>query len=639
MGLSSDLHSTVKAPATVKLYQNNLLAAAQQVEVGAGTTTVVFPRVRAEGRFAVYDVAIEPGRDTLAENNRSRRAVAHGGAPKLLIIDREMALSEPLASALRSSDFQTEIRSPEGFPSQLEELEGFDLVIFCNAPASDFRGDQLELLRKWVRDFGGGFVMTGGENSFGADGYYRTPVEEVLPVRATFEREEETPSLGLVLVIDRSGSMTGEKLEMAKSAAQAAVDLLSPRDYAGVVAFANEAFWAADLQSAVAKRSIENSIASITPGGGTNIAPGMATALQGLRSSPAKIKHVILLTDGISQPGPFQELTRQMEWERITVSTVAVGSDADTRLLAQIAKWGNGRYYYTDSSDNIPRIFTLETMRATESSLWEDAVLAVPRSAHAVTGGIYWEQAPPLLGLNVTQLKAGAEMPLSTDAGDLPLFALWRYGLGQVAAFTSDACARWAAEWLAWPGYAKFWTQLARQITRLNQRHDLSVDVKEREGRIHVDVDAIAPDGSFRNGLPVAVTMAAGDASPVSIPAQQTGPGRYEAVLDVPPTDFALVAVSDGRGQPISVAWARDYPAEFSTFTEPPTDLQELATLSNGRLNPAPEEVFRPVSHPVVMRQDLSVFLLAAALLLFPVDIWLRRRDWENSSLQKSPAL
>ena len=116
------------------------------MEVAAGTTTVVFPRVRAEGKFAVYDVAIGPGPDTLAENNRGRRAVVHGGAPKLLIIDREMARSEPLASALRSSDFQTEIRSPEGFPSELEDLEGFDLVIFCNAPASDFRGDQLELL-------------------------------------------------------------------------------------------------------------------------------------------------------------------------------------------------------------------------------------------------------------------------------------------------------------------------------------------------------------------------------------------------------------------------------------------------------------------------------------------------------------
>lgn len=652
------IHSTVKTPVTVRLYQNNLLVGEQKTEASSGTTTVVFPKIRAEGRFAVYDAVLEAGRDTLVENNRGRRAVAHGGAPRVLIIEREVQQAEPLAGVLRSGGFAVEIRPPAGFPPEMEELEGFDLVILCNASASDFRGSELDLLRNWVRDFGGGLIVTGGENSFAAGGYYSTPLAAALPVSIEREEREDTPVTALLIILDRSGSMAAQaggeiKMNLANEGAVLAMDVLQSKDLLGVFAVDTRVQEIIPLARVTDKSLAAQKIMAITAGGGgIYVYTSLAEAYPRLRDARAKIKHIILFSDaadaeektaaehGNIGSGTALDLAAAMLGNQITLSVVALGNetDRDAGFLRQLAAQGGGRFYLTADASTLPRLFAIETLRATQSSLREDAILAVPKTRHAVIDGINWNEAPALLGYNVTRLKPGAEMPLATEEGE-PLLAFWRYGLGQVAAFTSDAQARWAAEWLAWPGFGKFWIQLARQSVRQGQRRDLDVAITGREGKLHVQIDAVAADGTLRNGLNVTVTSAASGQPVISAPAAQTGPGRYEAFLAAPAKEAALIAVSDEQGQPVSLAWARDYPREFSTFEDGGAAGQKLAASGGGKWNPSPEEVFRPVARPVSTYRDLSPFLLAAALLLLPVDIWVRRREWGNSLPQNSPPL
>lgn len=651
------VHATKKTPATVKLYQNNLLVGEQKVEAAPGTTALLFPRVRAEGRFAVYDAVLEAERDTLAENNRSRRALAHGGKARVLLVDRDAQQAEPLAGALRAGGFAVDLRPPEGFPAGMEELENFDLVILGSAPATDFRGAQLEALRNWVKDFGGGLIVTGGENSFGAGGYYNTPLAVVLPVRIQREEREDSPVIALLVILDRSGSMAAQaggeiKMNLANEGAVLALDLLQGKDLFGVFAVDTRVQEIAPLARVADKNLIAQKILAITAGGGgIYIYTSLAEAYPRLRDVRAKIKHIILFSDAADAEeknagertgaggGGALDLASAMLGSQITLSVVALGNetDRDTAFLRQLAAQGGGRFYLTADAATLPRLFAIETMRATQSSLREDAVLAVPRAAHPVLEGIDWNSAPPLLGYNITGLKPGAEMPLAAEGGE-PLLALWRYGLGQVAAFASDARARWAAEWLGWPGFGKFWIQLARQTARPGQRRDLDVSVSEREGRLHVTVDAVAPDGALRNGLPVKVSAAGGSAT-VSATAAQTGPGRYEAILESPAQGAVLIAVSDGQGQPASLAWARDYPPEFSAFQDGEPALRRLVSAGTGKWNPAPAEAFRPVAQPVASHRDLAPYFLAAALILLPFDIWARRREWGNSLPQNSPAL
>src|SRR5262249_11574892 len=182
---------------------------------------------------------------------------------------------------------------------------------------------------------------------------------------------------------------------------------------------------------------------------------------EALKNTVAKLKHVIILTDGISEPGDFEGITNAMVAERITVTTVGVGDDADRRLLEEIARIGKGRYYFTDDPSSVPQIFAKETVTASKSAINEQPFLPQVARPTQTLAGIDFEAAPFLLGYVLTRPKPTSEVVLTSEKGD-PLLSWWRYGLGMTAAFTSDAKARWAAEWLTWPGYSKFWAQVVR---------------------------------------------------------------------------------------------------------------------------------------------------------------------------------
>ncbi|MFZ4680924.1 MAG: glutamine amidotransferase [Terrimicrobiaceae bacterium] len=636
--------------ATVRLYQNNLLVAERQTSLSEGSSEIVFPKVKAEGRTALYEVEVVSSADTHAENNRRKMVLMHGGPARVLVIDKNPEQSESLAAALRATDFQVDLRPPAGFPREMEGLEAFDLVVFADAPAADFAEGQFTLLQDWVRNFGGGFLMIGGEDSFGAGGYFRTAVATMLPVQIERQEREETPVVALLVILDRSGSMTAmaggqQKIALANEGAVLALDVLQGKDLFGVFAVDTRVQDVVPLGKIGDRQAAARRIAGITAGGGgIYIYTSLAEAFPRLRDAQAKIKHIILFSDaadaeekkageggGSPGGGSALDLAAAMLASRITLSIVALGTeqDRDTAFLRQLAAAGGGRFYLTADATSLPRLFTLETMRAAESSLREDAFLASAAGKQPVLQGIPWSEAPLLLGLNISKLKPGAELLLTSEGGD-PLFATWRYGLGQVAAFTSDAKARWASEWLGWPGYGKFWAQAARALVRDGSRKDFSVSVREEDDELVIEAEAVTPEGKFRDGLDVTVSIAAQGAVPVSLPAPQVAPGLYRAKIKTPDSESAMIAVSDGSTRPVAAAWTRDYPAEFRITGDGNPLLGKISALTSGKFPAQPEIVFRPAIHGVKTRQDLAPYFLMLALLLWPVDIWLRRRQFNE---------
>ncbi|CAN5675754.1 VWA domain-containing protein [soil metagenome] len=636
--------------ATVKLYQNNLLLSEVKKDLPEGVSEVVFPNIRAEGRTGIYDVEVAAPGDAVLQNNKRRLALAHGGAARVLIVDEATDQAGALAEALRNGGFECEVRPPQGFPSGIEELEGFDLVFFCDAPAPDFTDGQLKLLADWVRNFGGGFVEVGGEDSFGAGGYFKTPIAALLPVRIEREEREETPVVALLVVLDRSGSMSAyagdgsqTKIDLADEGATLAMQVLDSKDIFGVDAVDTRVQQVVPLAKIGDRQQAARTIAGITAGGGgIYIYTSLAETLPRMREAKAKIKHVILFSDaadaeektagennGATGGGTALDLASAMLANRITLSVVALGTeqDKDTAFLRQLAAQGGGRFYLTADATSLPRLFTLETMRATETSLREDVFQAVPKADHEVLKGITWKEAPLLMGLNITQLKPGAELLLSSEKGD-PLLAVWRYGAGSVAAFTSDAKGRWASEWLGWPGYGKFWTQLARELVKSGVRKDLTFTVKEEEKNLVIEADAISEKGDFRDDLDVSVSLAAQGSAPVSVKAVQTGPGTYRATVPKPDAESAMVAISDGKGRPLTAGWTRGYSAEYLLRDEKFETMHKLAEMTGGKMRPEPGEVFRPTKQAAQTRRDLAPYLLGLALMLWPVDIWVRRREW-----------
>ncbi|WP_373649237.1 VWA domain-containing protein [Schlesneria sp. DSM 10557] len=597
-------------------------------------------------RLAQYTVKVGGlSQDTLLDNNTESGLVFTTGKPRVLLIESETKLAQQLVWALQQEEIECDVRPVEGMPESLADLQNYELLVLSNIPATSLSQRQMELARTYVQDLGGGFMMLGGDQSFGLGGYYKTVLEEILPVRSDFEKEKEKPSLGMVLVIDKSGSMGGEKIEMAKEAAKSAAELLGPRDQLGVIAFDGDFYWVSDLQSAGNKGRIFDDISRIEAGGGTTMYPAMEEAYNSLQAATAKLKHVIVLTDGISSPGDFEGIAQSMASSRITCSTVAVGEGCDSKLLEEIARIGQGRYFEAMEASTLPQIFAKETMTASKSAINEQPFVPQLLRPTPVLADIDFETAPFLLGYVVTRPKATCEFILATESGD-PLLAWWRYGLGTTVAFTSDAKSRWGAEWLTWPGFSKFWAQVVRQSMRKNDVKGVVVDVKQERRRATVSLDAIDPSGRFLNRAETEVTVIDPQLGQHKLEMKQTSPGRYVAEFDTPLSGaYHLNMTQKTSGGTLLHQQTRGlivgYPDELRLHPTNEDLLKTLASTSGGRFSPAPDEIFptdtgdrqsegQPVVRPRTVQRTTPLWppLVTIASLLFLLDVALRRIDF-----------
>lgn len=651
LDLSSKIRSTVETPATVKLYQNGFLLEQREMSLKPGVNEFRAPGLHAEGSFVNYEVEVVAKSDTSVENNRASATASLRGQPKVLIVDSDERQTRPLAEALRGEKIAVETRGANGLPKSLEDLQQFDLFMLSDVPALRLGREQMELYRRWVQDFGGGFVMIGGENSYGVGGYYRTPIEQMLPVRMEHEDRQDTPSVALLVVLDRSGSMTAQvqgqtKMSLANQGAVFAMNALQPKDFFGVLAVDTRAHTVAPLAQLSAKGTAEQKIMSVTAGGGgIYIYTSLAEAFQSLRDVQARIKHVILFSDaadaeekiagemgdGTRAGGSSLDLASAMLSAKITTSVVALGTeqDKDTTFLRQLAERGSGRFYLTSDATTLPQIFSTETMKVAQSSLVEEPFLAAQLSRNPILAGLDWAQSPLLLGYNTTKPKPTAEVLLGTERGE-PLLAVWRHGLGQAAAFTSDAKSRWAAEWLQWPGYGKFWTQLVRGLMRKTDQSAFQINTRTTGDRLTILVDAVTPDGAFRNQLPIQVAARQPDGETVTMSASQEAPGSYRADFTLPTegtTIFSITSPELPDGGTV-FGHTRSYPREFLALEPNETLLRQMADIGGGRFAPSPNDVFSAPAKALPLRRDLTDWFLIGALVLLPIDIWLRRRSW-----------
>jgi len=493
----------------------------------------------------------------------------------------------------------------------------------------------MENIRDYVREQGGGLVMLGGEESFGLGGYYRTPIEEALPVTMEVKQKIEIPSLAVVLSIDRSGSMamtTDEKvtkLDIAKEAAHLVVDLLDERNEVGVMSWDTEFIWDAPLKPARDKQGIHQAISTIKAGGGTDGYPALKEAYQILFDRPALLKHVIFLSDGQMTRGDFSGLLRRMAKDKITVSTVAIGKDADVPLMVDVAKWGRGRFYYTEDDSTIPRIFTLETQLASKASLVEQPFKATVASpAHEAIQEINWKEAPPLGGYVATSLKSSADLVLMTHQED-PLLATWRYGLGRSVAFTSDAKAKWGVLWVRWGGFNKFWSQVTRWTLRTGTRSDTVATVSRADNVGEVLVDAIDPKGEFINFLDSQVGVVSPDKTRTVVDLEQIGPGRYRGRFPAAQEGVYLVGMAQRRADQMVgsqlAGLVVPYGQEFRDLGVDETFLRELSELTGGGMLSDPKDAFLQNRHKSRLSVDIWPWLVGMVAVLLIPEVALRR--------------
>jgi uncharacterized membrane protein len=614
----------------VEVYRGDIKVAEEAVKLKKGENRFALKQTIDAGGLTPISARLKGYQDTLLDNNSDFALVSAAGKPRVLLLESDIEQAKHLSWALEEQNMQVDVRPPRGAPESLAELQNYDLFILSNVPATALSLRQMEVARTYVQDLGGGLVMLGGDQSFGLGGYYKTSLEEILPVRSDFEKEKEKPSLALMLVIDKSGSMGGEKIEMAKEAARAAVELLGPSDKVGVLAFEGENFWVSEMHPCSDKGFVLDRIASLEAGGGTVMAPAMEEAHETLRSTVAKLKHVIILTDGVSSPGDFEGIAQGMTADRITCSTVAIGGEADQALLEEIARLGNGRYYVADDAGQVPQIFAKETVTASKSAINEQPFPpAIVRSTQ-VLSEIRLDEAPFLLGYVVTRPKPTAEVILATESGD-PLLAWWRYGLGMTVAFTSDAKARWAAEWISWPQFGQFWAQVVRHALRKAEAKGTFVQIERSGRKAVVSMDAIEPSGRFLNKVATELTLVDPGLSTKKFEMAQIAPGRYQAEFDATrPGSYQLMFSQTKETQVLgrqTRGLAVGYPDELRLRPVNTELLRSIAAASGGAFEPRPEWVFDRPQATASRAVPLWPYLAAIAVLLFVLDVALRRID------------
>ena len=619
----------------LSLFRNGEFLGSQIVHLTAGKNVFAYRQALDQSGIHVYQAALDVDGDTIEDNNRAVGTVVVRGRPQVLLADRDRSHAASLAAALRSQNIEVTVVDPPGIPKDIAGLQKYDGVVLSNVSSLKLTRPQMAQIRDYVRDHGGGLMMIGGEESFGLGGYYRTPIEEALPVTMEVKQKVEIPSLAVVLSIDRSGSMamsTDEKvtkLDLAKEAAHLVVDLLDERNEVGVMSWDTEFIWDSPMRGARDKGAIHHAIATIKAGGGTDGYPALKESYQVLFDRPALLKHVIFLSDGQMTRGDFAGLLRRMAKDKITVSTVAIGKDADVQLMVDIAKWGKGRFYYTEDSQTIPRIFTLETQLASKASLVEQPFkpqLTAPN--HEAMQDINWKAVPPLGGYVATSIKQNAELVLMSHQED-PVLATWRYGLGRAAAFTSDAEAKWGVLWLRWADFNKFWAQLTRWTLRSGSRSDTTAIVQRTDQTGEVVVDAVDGKGEFINFLDSQIGVVSPNRERTVVDLEQIGPGRYRGRFPAPQEGVYLVGMAQRKQERVVgsqlAGLVVPYAQELRDLGVDETVLRELAELTGGTALQDPQDAFLKQRRRSRIAVDMWPWLVGFVALMMVPDIALRR--------------
>jgi Ca-activated chloride channel family protein len=499
----------------------------------------------------------------------------------------------------------------------------YPLVMLDDRPADTVPASFQQELSTAVTEAGTGLLMSGGTGSFGPGGWAETPVADVLPVEFVQKEEKRDPSTTLVVIIDTSGSMGGNRVQLAKEVARLAIHRLLPHDKAGIVEFYGAKHWAAPIQPASNIIELERALNRMSAGGGTVILPAIEEAFYAMQNVQTRYKHVLVLTDGGVEAGDFESLLRNMSDKGITTSTVLIGSQAHSEFLVNMSNWGKGRFYNVPNRFNLPEVILKQPASAKLPAYRPGSHQVVGRGSRA-----WWSETDPtsipaLSGYVETRARPGAEVLLETAKGSHPVFASWRYGLGRVSALTTEPVGPGSSGWQDWDGLGAFMAQLL-QRTAGDGFEDFQFHIERQGAEAIVTAIRRRPSAS----TPTARVL---DSELQLLPQfREMAPGWFEARLLLAPA--SAIHIEGGSSQhakqitrlvldPFS-----DRSPELQVSSNLKLPLLAVASATNGQVLDANSERPNSSDGNALALREYAPWLLVLGLLLFLYDLYYRRR-------------
>jgi Ca-activated chloride channel family protein len=559
----------------------------------------------------------EAGWDTETKNNERTAAVFVSPAYQASVVEADPAqpATNALARLLGPAASVTRV-PPENLAQALSGLERTNLLVIADTPAGRIpRNVQREIRDAITR--GLGVLFVGGRQSFGPGGYQGTDLGRTIPVEFEQQIERRDPSVTLVIIIDTSGSMKGPRVALAKEVARLAMRRLQPHDKVGIVEFYGTKRWAARIQSAANAIDINRALNRLSAGGGTVILPAIEEAHYALLNVHTRTKHVLIITDGGVETGPFQAIITRMADAGITASTVMVGPGPYSTFLSSLAHWGKGRFYAAPDRFNLPEIILKQPESLPASPFVEQASRITGAVDDSVLANIDFGTAPPINGYVRTRPCPTADILLRSDRGD-PILARWRYGRGFVAALTTDLGGAWSEALTKWPACAKMLSNLARQIASASPDRGLRIEPVLRPMAIEARIEYVADE----TPVPIApidlvVTSPTGTTQQWTLDPIQPGRWNHLMSVDAAGTYELHAETRDGRvngSAAVAVPAAREVSA-VAPAQEFLAGLQRMASTTAAPSSGAPAASYI----------ELWPWLVLAAMCLVLLNVLVRR--------------
>lgn len=569
--LTATVKASAPAPATLTLLRDGKPFVRTQRRLPEGPSVMTFRDLVAAPGLAAYELRVEVDGDGVPENDRGRAVVRVEGPPRVLLLTDKPRGT--LALALAEAKLALEVRAPG--PLTMGQLDGVAAVVLEDVDANRLTEDGLHVLSQYVREAGGGLVMTGGRRSFGEGGYRKSPVEALLPVSLEVREEQRKASIALAIIMDCSCSMGVRvpdgrtKMEVAAEGVVGALQLLNERDEASVHMVDTEVHEIFPMRPVSGGLPLDRVARGFSGGGGIFVGVGLREAREQVLRSVKETRHVLLFSDASDseEPADYRRTIAELRAKNVTLSVVALGTRADTdaRLLEEIAALGAGRIYFAEDAMSLPRIFSQETIAVARSTYVEEKTATRVATDLPLLGKLPSADAPTVGGYNLTYLKPQASLGLrSDDENEAPILAFWPRGAGRVVALTAEVDGDFTGPFRQWPGQRALLTQMVRWVMpSLASSTDAVARAALAGGDLHVtlDFDSAAPPPS---GTPTLVLLS-GDARqpPVELPMRWEDEDRVGAhfVLPGSGTWHPVVRLGDRlfRAPPVTLPWAPEF--------------------------------------------------------------------------------
>nr|WP_225941861.1 VWA domain-containing protein [Sporosarcina limicola] len=612
--LQVEVESSTRTVGELIIYQNDKEIIQEPVALEPGKNSFSFRTSAKGGGLLKYEAKLIVQGDGFLENNRMLSVTMMERSPRVLIVQTDRNPSV-IPSLLDKSAMTVDVIDAKQLPESLSGYLGYGAIIFDNVPGHVVGEDKMTVIEQAVKNFGTGFMMVGGEESFGLGGYFKSPIERLLPVEMEVKGKERLPSLGLIIVMDRSGSMSGSKIVLAREAAARSVELLRDDDTFGFIAFDHQVWEVIPVGLLGDRKEAIEQILSVPANGGTDIFPGMQKAYEDLADLKLQRKHIILLTDGQSpMPPEYEDVIAEGKKNNVTMSTVAIGSDADWGLLEVLAENGGGRFYDVVDESTVPAILARETSMMTRTYI-EDNPFYMRLGGVAEWSSLFEEGVPQMNAYIATTAKGTATIAAESLKED-PIIAEWMYGLGRTVAFTSDSTGKWTGDLARWGGYPDFWNTAVARL--LPTYEEVPYIITHERGGTYTVTDS-SRKAAF---LDIAVVDEGGQEVPFT--SEPLAPGKMRVTVDAKP-GLVFFGVSDDKGGLFEAGISVPYSDEYKS-TAPDTALMiKIAERTGGKVLEEPEEAFRDHRFKGGEKKPIAQWLILVGMILFFLDITLRR--------------